>query len=315
MEMQNIYLPEGSLIDTESNIAYTSSVRMLERAMRRGVILEAMATVCDCTDMSLKVDLGCADGIIPKEEAMYSPEGGKDIAVITRVCKPVCFKVVKIIDRGGMRPTAVLSRRLAQLECSENYISRLSPGDIIPCAVTHLDPFGAFVDIGCGIVSLICVDCISVSRIFHPSDRLWAGQRIYAAVKHIDRSDSRIYMTLRELLGTWEENADAFSPCSTVAGIVRSIEDYGIFVELTPNLAGLAELREGVSVGDCCSVYIKSIIPDRMKIKLVLIDCHAARYTPSLKYFVDPQRVRHIDRWRYSPPGCRKVIETVFGEE
>ena len=122
-------------------------------------------------------------------------------------------------------------------------------------------------------------------------------------------------MTLRELLGTWEENAQNFSACSTVAGIVRSVEDYGIFVELSPNLAGLAELREGVSVGDCCSVYIKSIIPEKMKIKLVLIDCHAAKFSPPLKYYVDTHRGMHMDYWRYSPAGCKKLIETVFGGE
>lgn len=311
MDMQNMYLPEGSLIGTGANTAYTSSLKGLERAMRRGVILEAIATVCNCNDMSLKVDLGFADGIIPKEEAMYCPGGGKDIAVITRVGKPVCFKIVQIND-GGERPTVILSRRAAQKECMEHHISALSPGDIIPCTVTHLDPFGAFVDIGCGIVSLICIDSISVSRIFHPSDRLQTGQSIFAAVKSIDRESGRIYMTLRELLGTWEENAAMFAPCSTVAGVVRSVEDYGIFVELAPNLAGLAELRDGVSAGDTCSVYIKSIIPDRMKIKLVLIDAHKSQSVQGIKYFVDTAKVRHISHWRYSPQGCKKVIETVF---
>ncbi len=308
---ENMYLPEGSLIDTDANILYTSSLRMLERAMRQGRILEAVATVCDCTDMSLHVDLGFARGIIPKEEALFSPGGGKDIAVITRVGKPVCFKVLKIQDTRG-KPTAILSRRAAQEECTEQFIKKLTPGDIIPAAVTHLDPFGAFVDIGCGIISLICVDCISVSRIFHPSDRLYAGQKIMSVVKSIDRDTGRIYMTLRELLGTWEENAAAFSPCSTVSGIVRSIEDYGIFVELTPNLAGLAELRENVSPGDACSVYIKNIIPERMKIKLVLIDSHMATKKMPLQYYIDTTQIQHMSYWRYSPKECSKIIETYF---
>ena len=309
---ENIYLPEGYVLDTEMNRTYTSSLRMLECAMKRGKILEGTVSVCDCSDMTLYVDFGFARGIIPKEEAVFSPDGGKDIAVITRVGKPVCFKVKEI--QYGECPTVILSRREAQEECSEKFIKELSPGDIIPACVTHLDTFGAFVDIGCGIVSLICIDCISVSRIFHPSDRLTVGERIFAAVKSVDSDGSRIYMTLRELLGTWEENAAAFSPGSTVAGIVRSVEDYGIFVELSPNLAGLSEVRDGVLPGDVCSVYIKSIIPDRMKIKLVIVDSRpAARVPPPpLKYYTDTSRTFHIDRWRYSPPGCGKNVETVF---
>ena len=96
------------------------------------------------------------------------------------------------------------------------------------------------------------------------------------------------------------------------SGIVRSIEDYGIFVELSPNLAGLAELRENVSPGDCCSVYIKNIIPERMKIKLVLIDSHTATKKMPLQYYVDTEKTQHMSYWRYSPKECSKVIETYF---
>ena len=67
-------------------------------------------------------------------------------------------------------------------------------------------------------------------------------------------------------------------------------------------------------VGDVASVYIKSIIPSRMKIKLVLIDAcpGTALPPPTRKYFIDQSRVTHIDRWLYSPPECAKIIETVF---
>ncbi len=311
MEQQNLYRPEGHLIDSDSNRAYTSSLYMLERAMKRGIILEGIAKMCDCTDMSLKIDFGFCYGIIPRSEAMTSSSGSKDIAVISRVGKPVCFKV-KSIDQSGGRPVAVLSRKAAQEECEKNFISRLTPGDIIPATVTHLDSFGAFVDIGCGIISLMCIDSISVSRIFHPSDRLKTGQRIMSVVKSRDSETGRLYMSLRELLGTWEENAAEFSPLSTVPGIVRSIESYGIFVELAPNLAGLAEVRDDVYPGDYCSVYIKNILPERMKVKLVIIDSCTTGTPPPLKYYVNTDRIRHISHWVYSPPNAKKLVETFF---
>ena len=93
---------------------------------------------------------------------------------------------------------------------------------------------------------------------------------------------------------------------------MRSIEDYGIFIELAPNLAGLAECKSGVRVGDVASVYIKSILPDRMKIKLVLIDSAPGNFSPKHKYFIDTSKTAHIGCWRYSPNSCPRIVESKF---
>ena len=107
---------------------------------------------------------------------------------------------------------------------------------------------------------------------------------------------------------------------TTVSGIVRSIESYGVFVELAPNLAGLAELRDDrrafydLKAGDNVSVYIKSIIPEKMKIKLVLIDISAETITSKpIQYFIDVNKIDHLDVWQYSPDYCIKTVGTVFG--
>jgi len=307
-----LYLPEGYIEAQGRAEGIFSSIGEVRRAMELGKIFTGRVLRCDCTDMSLHVDMGCMIGVIPREECVYTVTGEvKDIAIITRVGRSVVFCIKEIRERSGV-PFAVLSRREVQMRCMRDYISRLVPGDVIPARVTHLESFGAFMDIGCGIVSLASVDSLSVSRISHPGDRLAVGQRTMAVVKTVDRDAGRIYMSLRELYGTWAENAALFSTSQTVTGIVRSVEDYGIFVELTPNLAGLAEYREGIAVGDGCAVYIKSIIPERMKVKLVLIDRLSSAPRKNVGFFVDTDRVLHMDRWVYSPPACEKVIETVF---
>ncbi|MBQ7336439.1 MAG: S1 RNA-binding domain-containing protein [Clostridia bacterium] len=317
--MSSIYRAEGCCIGTAENREYLASVSGLERAMRTGAIIEGMVTLCD-EKMRLHVDLHCAEGIIDPQEVLYCRAGEerKDIAVITRVGKPVSCKILSI-EHCGDRLTVRLSRRLAQESCVREYLSALRPGDIIPAKVTHLEPFGAFLDVGCGVSSLLSVDCISVSRISHPRDRLQLGMSLSVAVKCIQSDTQRLYMTLRELLGTWEENAASFEAGQTVTGIIRSVESYGVFVELAPNLAGLAEVREGCAdelrakIGKSVAVYIKSIVPQRMKIKLVLIDLCCSDPPPArLRYFVDPETVTHIDRWRYSPEGAGKIVETCF---
>lgn len=80
-------------------------------------------------------------------------------------------------------------------------LQEIRPGTVLTCRVTRLESFGAFVDIGCGIIAMLPVERISVSRIAHPAQRFREGDRILAAVWSVDRKTRRITMTHRELLG------------------------------------------------------------------------------------------------------------------
>lgn len=307
------YYPEGTLIGSPENTAAMKSIFALQDSLLQGRILEARAVVCD-NEHNLIVELPCPNcpkGIIPRTEGALGIEDGstKDIALITKVNKPVCFKILRLIKNPDGFFTAILSRRAVQEECMENFISTLRTGDIIPAKVTHLEQFGAFVDIGCGIPSLIPIDSISISRISHPSDRFVPYQNIRVIIK--GQNGGKILLSHKELLGTWEENAARFSCGETVSGTIRSVEDYGIFVELAPNLAGLAEPKENVQAGDKASVYIKAIIPEKMKVKLIIVDVFKEqRKDPSFRYFYNED---HISHWVYSSPNSGKTIESYFG--
>ncbi len=312
---QYTYLPEGMYSGSQNN-EQMGSLPALERAMAQGRILEAPAILCD-GDLNLIVDLGIMQGVIPRSQAALPTSGEpiKDIAIISRVGKAVCFQITGFESDGKGGTRAILSRRAAQAACLHDYLLCLQAGDIIPARVTHLEHFGAFVDVGCGLASLFSIDAISVSRISHPRDRFYVGMPVRAVVKSVDAKEHRLYVSHKELLGTWEENAAKFRVGQTVVGIVRSVEEYGVFIELAPNLAGLAEYREDVCVGQTAAVYIKNIIPERMKIKLVIIDtCRTGDVRPGerMNYFIPPE-VDHIDYWRYSPVGTSRVIESVFG--
>lgn len=255
--MLSRFLPEGRRLETPENQAACSSLSGLLSARDRDQILEGMALSCS-PEHNLTVALGPFIGVIPRlETAVGVAEGTvRDIAILSRVGKPVCFLVEGVME-GPEGPRLLLSRRRAQSLAREALMARLRPGMVIPCTVTHLEPFGAFVDMGCGLVSMIGLEQISVSRIPHPACRFTVGQEIFAAVVDTDPTLGRVRLTHRELLGTWEENARRLTPGMTVAGWVRGIKDYGAFVELFPNLSGLAEPREDLHEGDRVSVFLK----------------------------------------------------------
>ena len=309
--MTKRFPPEGRLLHTPENQAACASADGLKQAMETEAILEGTALLCT-PEHDLIVSLGPYQGVIPREEAALGIAEGvtRDIAILSRVGKPVCFTVTGLSEKDG-QPHPILSRRAAQQQALTAMLEHWKPGQIIQASVTHLEPFGAFVDVGCGVPSLIGVENISVSRIPHPSVRFRVGQEILAAVLDLDPVLGRIYLTHKELLGTWAENVASFQPGMTVPGVVRGVKDYGVFVELTPNLSGLAERDPRLTEGARVSVYLKAILPERMKIKLLAIEPLPPLEQPQpLHYYIQEGRLEH---WKYAPPGCVKVgMETIF---
>ena len=133
-------------------------------------------------------------------------------------------------------------------------------GQILSGTVKSIKPYGAFIKLENGITGLAYIEDLSVARIKTPEERLKIGQSLQIMVKSIDREQKKVMLTYKELLGTWEENAEKFQEKTTVKGIVRETEKNknGIFIELTPNLVGMAEYKENLEYGQEVEVYINS---------------------------------------------------------
>ncbi|MFQ9845604.1 MAG: 30S ribosomal protein S1, partial [[Clostridium] leptum] len=90
----NEFTPEGWKMETPENRAAFQSASSLADACRDRQILEGRAVICDSSH-NLVVDCGCMRGLIPREEGAIGMNDGsvRDIAVISRVNRPVCFLV------------------------------------------------------------------------------------------------------------------------------------------------------------------------------------------------------------------------------
>lgn len=301
--MMQQFLPEGKILTTARNRAVCADLPSLRRAMEQREVLEGVAQSCSALH-DLTVEVGQFTGIIPYRETALGIAEGKtrDIAILSRVGKPVSFFVTDI-SGDEEAPKLILSRREVQRTAMQWFLTHVLPGTPVPVVVTHLEPFGIFVDIACGIPSMIGMENCSVSRLHDPRERFREGQELWAVVTGSDPEAQRIYLSHKELLGTWEQNAAQFEAGMTVPGCVRSIRDYGIFVELTPNLSGLAEPRPGLREGDWVSVYIKAILPEKMRMKLLIIDTLPPQTPRAPVYFLPRSPLR---LWRYAPAGCLK---------
>ena len=307
-------MPENRYNPPEGLAALAApSLAQLKDAMESGQILEGTVLRCDAQrDLHLKLGSICAR--MPREEvcAPWISGADREISILSRVGKQICFTVFSVgADEKGA-PAVTLSRKRAQELAMADFEHTLRPGAVVVGVVVRMEPFGAFVDIGRGIVALLPTEYISTARIRHPGARFRVGQRILAAVLHFDRDTRRITLTHRELLGTWMENASRFAVGDTVPGIVRGVMDYGCFVELAPNLSGLTDRREDLQEGDAVSVTIRTIRPERMKVKLQVVEAlpRRVREPAPLRYQITDGV---LERWVYSPANFEgEPVQTDF---
>lgn len=262
------FMPEGWQVE---NISF--SLGTIENAYKNGEIMQGLVTRCD-SNYNLYVDLGNdMRGIIPREEveAINIDETGfpKPNICAGKVNKLVQFKVKDIREED----IAILSRKAVGQDALTWVKTELEPGMVVKGIVKNIRPYGVFVEIGGGVAGLLHIEDISVARIKSPEERFKIGQKINVMIKYIDRSKERVILTYKELLGTWEDNIKDFSIGDTVEGIAREVEKQknGIFVELKPNLVGLADYKENIAYGEKVTVNIRKIIPEKKKVKLVFV--------------------------------------------
>lgn len=267
MEYQK-FIPEG-WEDNKSEFSLTS----IKEAISQGSVVQGLVYKCD-DNYNIHVKLNDnMDGIIPRNEIDYlgvDDDGNTKIGICkNKINNFVQFKMKKICDDNQV----LLSRKEVCKDALNWANNELKPGMIVNGIVKNIRPYGVFVEIGGGVVGLIHIQDISISRMKNPSERFFIGQKIKTMIKLVDKENSRIILSYKELLGNWDDNIKEFKEKTVVKGIVKEYDKYknGIFIELKPNLVGLAEYKSGYKYGQEVNVFIKKIIQDKKKIKLLIV--------------------------------------------
>ena len=258
------FVPEGWNEEIEN-----LSLQKIQEYQQENKTIQGIVQSCD-EQCNLHIHLGNEiEGIIPRSEVEDIGEGIPDERLCTgKVHKYVQFKIGNIENDN----TVLLSRKSVQQEALQYIKNNMQIGQSVTGIVKNIRPYGAFIEIGGGIVGLAHIEDLSVARIKTPYERLEIGQKVNVVVKSIDRYTGKVNLSYKETLGTWEENAEKFSTGMKVKGIIRETEKNknGIFIELTPNLVGMAEYTEGYEYGQKVNVYIKKIDKEKKKVKLLI---------------------------------------------
>ena len=269
IETNQKFIPEGW--NTSDKIV---TKEKLINAMKEGSILQGRVTSCDNNYTLYIENKDGLEVIIPREEieaiCLDSLGNPKASLCSKKVNKLVQFQVNEFKEDENK---VILSRRKVGLQAVKWAMTDLEPGDIVNGIVTNICSFGVFVEIGGGISGLLHIEDISVARIKSPFERFKIGQKIRVMIKCIRKENNMIDLTYKELLGTWEDNIKNIKEGTIIQAIVREKEknNKGIFMEITPNLVGLAEYTDDIKYGQKVNVLVKKIIPEKKKIKLIFV--------------------------------------------
>lgn len=281
----------------------------LKEVIRTGEILEGTAVRVTRNNLIVDIDNKGLKGVININDFEDSKRETKKISLMHAVGKKVQF-IVTDDSNGNIK----LSRKLVQSKFKDYIKNNLHKGDIIKAVVIDATSTEVYLDIGCGYKAVLYREDISVVRIQDAKDYFNKGQEVYVVVKDI--TDRGVLVTHKELLGTFKDNIAIydFNKKDTVIGRIERVSKNTIHISLGQNIAGLAEYSDmlrvkGLEIGDYVSVFIKTIVPKKIKVKLSIIGKAEKPNKTELKYFIQDG---NIERWRYSPENSCNVIESVF---
>jgi small subunit ribosomal protein S1 len=150
--------------------------------------------------------------------------------------------------------------------------------------VRNLTDYGAFVELEDGIDGLIHVSDISwTKRIAHPKDVFKKGEKIEAVVLAVDAGNRRISLGIKQLMpDPWDDIAVKYAPDTVMPGKVTKVANFGLFVEIDPELEGLAHISE-IPLMEGEKLEEKYKVGDEFKVKVLKVDSIQHKIALSLK--------------------------------
>ena len=164
-------------------------------------------------------------------------------------------------------------------EAFDKVASQLVVGDVVEGKVSRLTNFGAFIDVG-GVDGLVHISEISYKHVDKPSDVLKVGQDVKVKVIGIDNDRHRISLSIKQTEPSPFEQATAdLNEGDIFEGEVKSLTNFGAFVEVADGIQGLVHVSEisnkhvdkpsdVLKVGQSVKVKVLNIDPSDRRISL-----------------------------------------------
>lgn len=192
--------------------------------------------------------------------------------------------VIKVNQKRG---NVIISRRKylneQRSEVRKKILDTLTPGQVIQGVVKNITNYGAFIDIG-GVDGLLHITDMTWGRIAHPSEMLRIGETVTVKVLSFDKDNEKISLGMKQLSSNpWEQLPADIQVGTRIKGIISSITDYGIFVEVAKGVEGLVHISEISWTDRIADLHKHYKVSDEIEAVVVSIDKENRRMSLSIK--------------------------------
>lgn len=207
------------------------------------------ATIVDANKGGLMVKVGKIPGFLPVSQLMpeHYPRvpGGDKNRILERLKSYIGQEFdVKLIDVTEGEEKLIVSEKAGWEEKQKDVIASYKVGDVVEGKVTAVTDFGVFIEFGQDkLEGLVHISELAWQRIDNPTDFVKVGDKIKAEIINVE--GSKIFLSMKKLVeDPWKNVGDKYQVGQVVKGTVLKVNPFGLFVELDPDIHGLAHVSE-----------------------------------------------------------------------
>ena len=231
----NIVVSRRAVVETEKSV----DVEEIIETLKEGALVKGI--VKNLTDYGAFIDLGGIDGLLHITDMAWKRV--KNPAEIVNIGDEIEVKVLKF-DSEKRR----VSLGLKQMGDDPwlNLTKRYPEGERLHGKITSLADYGCFVELEEGVEGLVHVSEMDwTNKNVHPSKLVHLGQEVDVMILDIDQERRRISLGIKQCEeNPWEKFASTHKKGDHVTGVIKSITDFGIFIELDGGIDGLVHLSD-----------------------------------------------------------------------
>ena len=276
-ERKNIVVSRRKVLEEERRRNREDLVRELNVGdLRQGVVKNV-------TDFGAFIDLGGLDGLLHITDMSWGRVNHPtEVVAIGQEIEVV------VLDYDAERNRISLGLKQKTLNPWEGIEERYPINSVHDGEIVNLMNYGAFVKLEDGIEGLVHVSEMSWGKQpTHPNEVVKIGTPVKVMVLDINHEKQEISLGMKQAeKNPWDDITDRFSAGTRVKGEVKSITNYGAFVEIEDGIEGLLHVNDiswtkklshpspEVNKGDVVECMVIGIDEERQRISLSMKHMH-----------------------------------------